>query len=176
MEAYIVGAFRARFQAQKGMTEKAAGQLPEELLHVALDENTNSVAAIMKHMAGNLKSRFTDFLASDGEKPDRDRDAEFVDDLKDRAALMALWEDGWGCLLRTLDALSDADLLRTVTIRGQPHSVADALVRALDHQGYHTGQAVQLSRHLAKGEWKTLTIARGQSKQFNEAMRQKFGK
>ena len=136
----VLGAFRARFRAQKQMTEKAAGQLPEEQLHVALDENTNSVAAIMKHMAGNLKSRFTDFLTSDGEKSERDRDAEFIDDFKDRAALLANWEEGWGCLLRTLDGLSDADLGKVVTIRGQPHSVADALVRALDHQGYHTGQ------------------------------------
>ncbi len=170
----VLGAFRARFRAQKQMAEKAAGQLPEEQLHVALDENTNSVAAIMKHMAGNLKSRFTDFLTSDGEKPERDRDAEFIDDIRDRAALLAHWEEGWGCLLRALDGLSDGDLGKVVTIRGQPHSVADALVRALDHQGYHT--VVQLSRHLAKGEWRTLTIARGQSRQFNEAMREKYGK
>jgi len=172
----VVDSFVTAFQSQKQMAEKAAGQVADEKLHVALDENTNSLAVIMKHMAGNLRSRFTEFLTSDGEKANRDRDSEFVDDLHDRAALMGHWEAGWKCLFDALAPLSDGDLARNVTIRGQPHTVADALARALAHQGYHVGQIVQLARFLAKDKWETLTIPRGGSRGFNDAMQKKHGK
>jgi hypothetical protein len=142
-------------------------QLSDAQLRVPLDENTNSVAVIMKHMSGNLGSRFTDFLTSDGEKPDRDRDGEFVDDLPSRDAITKHWERGWSILADTLDALRTEDLSKTVTIRGEPHTVVDALHRALAHQGYHVGQITQLARYLAKDRWATITIPRGGSKAFN---------
>jgi hypothetical protein len=172
----VIQSFASRFQDQKQMAEKAVGQIPDVQLRIALDENTNSLAVIMKHMAGNLRSRFSDFLTSDGEKPDRDRDREFIDDFPDRAALMAWWEEGWRCLFAALDALSDSDLARQVTIRSQPHSVVDALARALAHTSYHVGQLVQLSRYLARDHWTTLTIPRGGSQAFHEKMREKFAK
>jgi uncharacterized damage-inducible protein DinB len=172
----VIDSFMQRFGAQKAMVEKAVAQLSDAQLRQPLDENTNSAAVIMKHMAGNLRSRFTDFLTSDGEKPGRDRDSEFIDDFPDRAALRAYWEQGWGCLIEALTPLTDADLVKTVTIRGQRLAVIEALVRALDHQGYHAGQIVQLARYLAKDHWTTLTIPRGGSRQFNEAMRQQLDK
>jgi len=172
----VVQSFLARFRDQKQTVERAVGQVPDDKLHQPLDENTNSLTVIMKHMAGNLRSRFSDFLTSDGEKPDRDRDSEFVDDLPDRAALMAFWESGWKCLFESLGPLTDNELPRTVTIRGQVHSVADALARALAHQAYHVGQIVQLARFLAKDRWETMTIARGQSSAFNAKMSERSGR
>src|SRR5206468_2077898 len=115
-------------------------QLSDEQLRRPLDENTNSVAVIMKHVGGNLRSRFTDFLASDGEKPDRDRDGEFVDDFASRDAILQHWECGWQVLFDALASLTPQDLTKTVTIRGEAHSVIDALHRALAHGGYHVGQ------------------------------------
>jgi hypothetical protein len=122
----------------------------------------------MKHMAGNLRSRFTDFLTSDGEKPDRDRDGEFVDAFPSRDAMMEHWERGWRILFDALASLRPDDLAKTVTIRGEPHAVIDALHRALAHQGYHVGQIVQLSRYLAKDQWDTITVPRGGSVAFNQ--------
>jgi uncharacterized damage-inducible protein DinB len=161
----------ARFRAYKEMAEKAITQLSDQQLRQPLDENTNSIAVIMKHMSGNLKSRFTQFLTTDGEKPDRDRDSEFIDEFPDRAAMMSFWESGWACLFASLSELQEADLGRTVTIRGEPHLVIDALLRALAHQAYHVGQIVQLARFLAKDQWTTITIPRGASRQFNEKTR-----
>jgi Protein of unknown function (DUF1572) len=163
-----------RFRSQKRDAEKAIVQLDDEQIHVPLDANanTNSVAVIMKHMAGNLRSRFTDFLTSDGEKPDRNRDGEFVDDYAPREQVMADWESGWRCLFDALAALRPEDLTKTITIRGQPHSVIDALHRALAHQAYHVGQITQLARFLAKDRWTTITIPRGGSNAFNRAMRE----
>lgn len=171
----IIDAFIGRFRENKQMAEKAVAQISDDQLHIPLDENTNSVTVIMKHVSGNLRSRFTDFLTSDGEKNNRDRDSEFIDDIPDRAALMAMWETGWNCLFDSLGPLTDADLPRTITIRSQPHTIVDALLRALAHAGYHTGQIVQLSRYLAKDRWQTLTVPRGGSKQFNQEMLKKFG-
>jgi uncharacterized damage-inducible protein DinB len=171
----IIDAFERRFRADKEMMEQAAVQISDQQLHLPLDENTNSVIVIMKHASGNLISRFSDFLTSDGEKPNRDRDSEFIDDIPDRASLLAKWDKGWGVLFDTLSKLTDADLTKTITVRGEPMSVLDSLVRALAHQAYHGGQIVQLSRHWAKDKWTTLTVARGGSKQMNEKMRQKFG-
>jgi hypothetical protein len=165
----------AQFRAQKVMAERAVRQLSFEQLRVPLDANTNSIAVIMKHVAGNLLSRWTDFLTADGEKPDRDRDDEFVDTFASREELMAHWERGWACALDSLSALRPDDLTKTVTIRGEPHGVIDATHRSLAHAGYHVGQIVQLARYLAKDEWETLTIPRGGSGAFNRMMQQRHG-
>jgi hypothetical protein len=170
MARLVVDALTGRFAAYKEMAEKAFGQLPDEQLHQPLDENTNSIVIIIKHMAGNLRSRFTDFLTSDGEKPGRDRDSEFVDDVRQRAAIIADWESGWKCLMDALGGISDEDLGKTVTVRGEPHTVIDALLRQLSHHAYHVGQTVQLARYLAKDKWTVITIPRGGSQKFNAAM------
>jgi hypothetical protein len=157
------------FEANKRLADRAVEQVPDDKLHAALDANTNSVAVIMKHVAGNLLSRWTDFLATDGEKPWRNRDGEFEDSSAGRAELLALWERGWACLLATLRGLKPEDLARTVTIRGEPHSVPMALERSLGHTCYHVGQIVQVARVHAGDKWNTLTIPRGASEQFNRA-------
>jgi hypothetical protein len=133
---------------------------------------SNSIAAIIKHVAGNLSSRWRDFLTSDGEKPDRDRDAEFVIGEQDtQANLIAAWERGWSTLFATLMNLTDADFPKTVRIRGEDHTVHQALLRSLAHVAYHTGQIVYLSRLVQKEGWEWITIAPGQSRHFNETMR-----
>jgi hypothetical protein len=156
------------FEANKRMADRAVAQVPDDKLHVALDANTNSIAVIMKHVAGNLLSRWTDFLTTDGEKPWRNRDHEFVDTFASRAELLDFWERGWACLLTSLKSLKPEDLARTVTIRGEPHSVPLALERSLGHTCYHIGQIVQVARIHAGDRWNTLTIPRGQSEQFNK--------
>src|SRR5436190_19271665 len=125
------------FEANKRLADRAIEQVADDKLHAALDANTNSLAVIMKHVAGNLLSRWTDFLTTDGEKPWRQRDDEFVDSIVSRAELLAFWERGWACLLSTLRGLRPEDLGRTVTIRGEPHSVPLALARSLSHTAYH---------------------------------------
>jgi Protein of unknown function (DUF1572) len=165
--ALVTRSFAEAFYAQKSLADRAIEQLPDDLLRVPLDENTNAVAVIMKHVAGNLRSRFTDFLSTDGEKPWRNRDNEFVDSYADRAAVLDDWEHGWGVLFETLNQLRDEHLAWTVTIRGEPHSVAAALARALAHVGYHTGQIVLSSRLHCRDHWRTITIPRGGSSQFN---------
>src|SRR5438876_11188731 len=167
-KALIDGAL-ATFGSNKGWADKAVAQLPDDKLHLALDENTNCIAVIMKHIAGNLLSRWTDFLTTDGEKPGRNRDYEFVDSFSSRAELLEFWERGWACLLETLKSLKLEDLGKKVPIRGEPHSVPLALERSLGHTCYHIGQIVQVARIHAGEQWKTLTIPRGGSEQFNKA-------
>jgi hypothetical protein len=157
------------FQANKRLADRAVEQVPDDKLHAALDPNTNSIAVIMKHVAGNLTSRWTDFLTTDGEKPWRNRDDEFVDTGASRAELLDCWERGWACLLTTLRSLAPEDLGKTVTIRGEPHSVPLALERSLGHTCYHVGQILQVARIHAGEKWDTLTIPRGGSDQFNRA-------
>jgi Protein of unknown function (DUF1572) len=156
------------FKSNKGWADKAIAQLPDDKLHIALDPNTNSIAVIMKHVAGNLLSRWTDFLTADGEKPSRNRDSEFVDTFTSRDELVAYWESGWQRLFETLEALSVDDLKKTVTIRGEPHSVPLAIQRSLAHCCYHVGQIVLIARVLAGDQWKTITIPRGASATFNQ--------
>jgi uncharacterized damage-inducible protein DinB len=156
------------FRSHKAWADKAIAQLDDERLHAALDANTNAVAVIMKHVAGNLRSRWTDFLTTDGEKPWRDRDDEFVDTFTARADLLSDWESGWQRLFDTLAALTPADLARTVTIRGEPHSIPLALQRSLAHCAYHTGQILLIARILAGDNWTTITIPRGRSSGFNQ--------
>ena len=167
--AEFVSAVVNAFEANKRLAERAVEQVPDDKLHLALDPNTNSIAVIMKHVAGNLASRWTDFLATDGEKPWRNRDDEFVDRFGSRAEVLETWERGWACLLTTLKNLKPDDLQKTVTIRGELHSVPLALARSLGHTCYHIGQIVQVARIHADQRWKTLTIPRGGSAQFNEA-------
>lgn len=156
------------FQSQKKLAERAIVQLSDQQLRVPLDENTNSVAIIMKHLAGNMLSRWTDFLSSDGEKPWRHRDQEFVDGFGSRQEISEYWERGWACLFAALAALKPEDLARSVTVRGETLTVVGAIYGQLSHYGYHVGQIVQIARWLAKDNWTTLTIARGQSEQYND--------
>jgi hypothetical protein len=129
---------------------------------------------ILQHMAGNLRSRWTDFLTSDGEKPDRNRDAEFeAREGSSRADLLAAWDDGWSCLFGTLDSLTLEDLGKTVLIRSEPHTAVQAINRGISHAAYHVGQIVFLAKHLVSMDWKTLSIARGKSREFTQAMQQK---
>jgi uncharacterized damage-inducible protein DinB len=167
--AEFVSAIRNAFESNKRLADRAIAQLPDEKLRVALDANTNSIAVIMKHLAGNLTSRWTDFLTTDGEKPGRNRDAEFVDSFHSRAEILEAWERGWSCLFDSLLSLTPQDLEKTVTIRGEPHSVPLALSRSLGHACYHVGQIVQIARIHAGDNWTTLTIPRGGSQQFNQA-------
>ena len=164
----VIDGSMAAFRSNKGWADKAIAQLSDEKLHVALDANTNNIAVIMKHVAGNLLSRWTDFLTTDGEKPWRNRDDEFVDTFNDRDELIAYWESGWKTLFDSLSALSCGDLGKSVTIRGELHSVPLAIQRSLAHCAYHVGQIMLISRILAGDNWTTITIPRGGSKNFNQ--------
>jgi uncharacterized damage-inducible protein DinB len=155
------------FRYYKNLGERAIAQVTDEQLLAALDSEMNSIAVLVKHMAGNMRSRWTDFLESDGEKPDRRRDAEFIDPPSTREALLAVWEQGWDCLFKALEPLSEEDLRRTVTIRGEAHSVMQAINRQVAHYSYHCGQIVLLAKHLNHGSWRSLSVPRGQSEQFN---------
>lgn len=158
----------------KETADKALAQVRDEDLFVMLDPESNSLAMIIQHLAGNLRSRWTDFLTSDGEKPDRNRDAEFESpEGVSRAELMARWEESWACLLGTLSSLKEEDLGKTIRIRSEPHSVVQAIHRGMTHAAYHVGQIVLLSKHFASTSWKSLTIPRGKSREFLEAMRSK---
>ncbi|MCA9310465.1 MAG: DUF1572 family protein [Phycisphaerales bacterium] len=159
------------FRSQKRLAEGAIVQLDDDGLHRALHAETNSVAVIMQHMAGNMRSRWTDFLTADGEKPWRGRDDEFIDGGRDRGAIMADWESGWSALFGAVEGLTQADLERTVLIRGEPHSVPAALIRQVSHYAYHVGQIVQVARVMVgEGAWRTLSIPRGGSAAFNQTM------
>lgn len=166
----LAPAFLDAFIAQKQLAERAIEQVSSLDLRRPLDDNTNSIAVIMKHVGGNLRSRFTDFLNSDGEKPWRDRDDEFVDTFRSRDEIMAAWESGWSILTDTLAALRSEHLFWTVYIRGEPHTVPEALTRSLAHTSYHVGQIVLIARVHNKANWNTLTIPRGGSKEHNRSI------
>jgi hypothetical protein len=142
-------------------------QVSDEQLDIALDAESNSIAVIVKHITGNMLSRWTDFLDSDGEKPWRNRDCEFEAPPQSRAALMELWECGWGALFGAFESLTESDLTRKVTIRGEPHSVMQAINRQLAHYPYHCGQIVFLAKHFAHESWHSLSVPRGLSQEFN---------
>jgi hypothetical protein len=149
------------------MAESAMAQLDDRDFFTAIDPESNSVAVIVKHIAGNASSRFTDFLTTDGEKPNRFRDQEFeLSSDTTRAELMGWWEQGWAIVFATLDSLKPEDISRTITIRNEPHTIVQALNRALAHYAQHIGQIVFLSKHLRSKEWKTLSIPRGKSEEF----------
>ena len=158
------------FQKIKKLADKAIEQLSDQQLHVTIDPDANSVAVLMRHMAGNMRSRWVDFLTSDGEKPDRMRDREFEDPDQSRADLLAEWEQGWRCVFEALSPLTDADLARTVLIRGEAHSVYKAISRQVSHYAGHAYQILLLAKHRQGPNWKTLSIPRGQSEEFNRRM------
>jgi len=159
-----------QMRGHKRMAEGAMAQLKDEELFVALDPESNSIAVLVKHMAGNMRSRFTDFLTSDGEKPDRFRDQEFeLNPATTRADLMKWWEDGWTRVFAAIEPLKPEDVMRTVTIRGEPHTVLQAVNRQIAHYAQHTGQIVFLAKHIRSGAWKTLSIPRGKSEDFKRA-------
>lgn len=164
------------FEYYKQLAERAVEQVPDEKLHAALDENTNSIAVIMKHIAGNQISRWTDFRTTDGEKPWRNRDNEFVDTFNNRAELMEYWDRGWSCTLETLKSLTAEDFEKNIPIRGKAHTVPLAIERSLGHICYHVGQIVQVARIQAGDEWNTLTIPKGESEQFNKENWGEIGK
>ena len=155
------------FRYYKKLGEGAIEQVSDEQLFAARDPEMNSIAIIVKHIAGNMRSRWTDFLTSDGEKPDRNRDTEFEQPPSTRAELLKIWNDGWDRVFSALEPLSDSDLGRTVTIRGEPHSVMQAINRQIAHYAYHVGQIVFLAKHLNASKWKSLSVPRNKSADFN---------
>jgi Protein of unknown function (DUF1572) len=158
---------RTLFRQSKGLADRAMAQVSDEQLFLSLGEEENSIAIVVKHVAGNMRSRWKDFLTTDGEKPDRNRDSEFVGPAATRAALLEDWESGWAALFGALQGLSESDLGRTVRIRGEAHSVMQALNRGLGHCAYHVGQIVLLAKHHAGENWLALTIPRNRSAEFN---------
>jgi uncharacterized damage-inducible protein DinB len=157
------------FHYYKKLADRAMAQCPDEALFTVIDPESNSIAIIVKHMSGNMRSRWSDFLTTDGEKPDRNRDTEFETPPQTRAELNEMWERGWKYLFDALEPLSEEDLTRTVTIRSEPHSVMQAINRQIAHYSHHIGQILFLAKHLtvrATGKWTSLSVPRGQSKQF----------
>jgi hypothetical protein len=168
MASPVINAALETFRGQKRLAERAIEQVTDAQLHESLGKDTNPIAVIVKHMAGNMRSRWTDFLTSDGEKSWRDRDGEFVDTLATRKEVLAAWEEGWRCVFQALEPLSDADLERQILIRGDAQTVVRAILRQIDHYGYHVGQIVLVARLLAGERWQTLSIPRGGSAAYNE--------
>jgi hypothetical protein len=167
--AHYLEEARRQMRGQKRMGEAAMAQLGDDEFFLTLDPESNSVAILVKHLAGNMRSRFTDFLMSDGEKPDRFRDREFeVSGTTTRTEVMRWWEEGWSCVLGAIETLKPEDVSRTVTIRGEPHTVLQAINRQIAHYAAHIGQIVFLAKHLRSSQWKTLTIPRGKSEEFKK--------
>jgi len=164
--SYIEDAL-AIFRQYKLLGERAMQQVTDQQLFASLDDESNSIAIIVKHLTGNMRSRWTGFLTSDGEKATRNRDGEFVDPPATREALMREWEDGWACVFDAIEPLTDADMGRVVTIRGEAHSVMQAINRQLSHYPMHVGQIVLLAKHFAGESWQTLSVARNKSAEFN---------
>ena len=158
------------FERHKRLCERAIGQLTNAQLHEVIAEDGNSIVVQMKHMAGNMRSRWTDFLTTDGEKKSRMRDGEFIDDFESREQLDAYWEGGWQVFLDTMRSLTPEDLMKEVTVRGEPHTVVEAIQRQIAHYAYHTGQIVQQARNLKGHDWQSLSIARGESDAWNAKM------
>jgi uncharacterized damage-inducible protein DinB len=158
------------FRYYKKLGERAMAQCPDDALFATLDAESNSIAIIVKHLAGNMRSRWRDFLTSDGEKPDRNRDTEFETPPSTRGELMELWESGWKYVFDALEPLTEADLTRTVTIRSEPHSVMQAINRQIAHYSHHVGQILLLAKHLTfvkTGKWESLSVPRGKSSEFS---------
>ncbi|MEO7041803.1 MAG: DUF1572 family protein [Gemmatimonadaceae bacterium] len=170
VETQFLTVATANFQEIKTSVDRAIAQVNDEQFFAALDAESNSIAVIVKHVAGNLRSRWTDFLNSDGEKADRNRDAEFeISESATRAELMSRWEDGWRLAFEALNSLGPDDLMKTIRIRGEPHTVVKAIIRQLTHAASHGGQIVFLAKHFAGDSWQTLSIPRGGSNAFNAA-------
>jgi hypothetical protein len=164
---YLEEAIR-QLRGQKRLAEGAMAQLTDQEFFRVLDPESNSVALLVKHMTGNMRSRFTEFLTTDGEKPTRHRDQEFILDANTtRADVMRWWEDGWAVVFATIQSLKPEDVSRTVTVRGEPHSVLQAINRQIAHYAHHSGQILFLAKHFRSSEWKSLSIPRGKSEEFN---------
>jgi len=164
---YLADAIKA-FRDYKTLAERAFAQISDEDFFKTIDKESNSIAVNVKHMAGNMLSRWTDFLTTDGEKPERDRDIEFVMlSGTTRDEMLAYWEKGWQCVFDAVEPLGPDDLMRTVKIRGQDHSVIQALNRQLAHYAYHTGQIVFLAKHFKSSDWQSLSVPRNRSAEFN---------
>ncbi len=157
----------ARLRRDKDLAEGAFAQLEPEDFHTLIDPEANSIAILIRHLAGNMRSRWRGFPSSDGEKSDRDRDSEFLDSGEGPEALLARWQGGWDELFAALEALAPGDLLATITIRGEPHTVLEAIQRQLTHYAYHVGQIVLLAKHLRGERWRSLSIPKGGSQRFN---------
>jgi len=174
VSAHYIEEVRRQFRGHKRLGEGAIAQLTDDQLFVTLDPESNSVAIVVKHLAGNMRSRFTDFLTTDGEKPDRHRDQEFELTAKTtRAEIMQWWEQGWSCVFAALDSLTPDDVMRTVYVRQEPHTVLQAINRQLAHYAYHVGQIVFVAKYLRSTDWKTLSVPRGQSEEFNRKMEER---
>ncbi|XAL98562.1 DUF1572 family protein [Phycisphaeraceae bacterium D3-23] len=166
----VLASARETFVSQRGLADRAIAQVSFAQLRQVLDRDGNSVAVIMKHMAGNMRSRWTQVLTSDGEKPWRHRDTEFVDDYTDRDALEKDWASGWSVLLETLDRLTGDDLARDVYIRSRPLTLARAIHRQIAHYGYHVGQIVSQCKRLAGDDWAYLSVPRGGSEAYTRSL------
>lgn len=175
LAALVIEDVRREFKTLRGLAEKAASQVDDQAFFQQIDESANSIATLMKHVGGNLRSRWQDVLTTDGEKPDRRRDLEFVIEPEDtRGRILERWAEGWDTLDGALAALDGTDLVRTVLIRSEPHTIVRAINRALGHAAEHVGQIVFLAKYLRGDAWRTLSVPRGQSEQFNAAMRARF--
>ena len=172
-ELEFLGNALKEFRTYKGLADKAIAQISENEMHWQPNEESNSIAIIIRHMAGNMRSRWTDFLTTDGEKPDRYRDTEFIDKNESKDELIALWNSGWDIVFNTMESLKPEDALKTVLIRTEPHTVIRAIIRQIAHYGSHVGQIVYLAKQIKNTDWQTLSIPRGKSEEFNKAMSQK---
>lgn len=172
IENYHLDAVRS-FRNYKTMAERAIDQVTDEEFFTVIDTEANSIAVIVKHIAGNLRSRWTDFLTTDGEKPDRNRDTEFEPMGATREDLMKFWESSWQILFENVEPLTLEDFSKTVNIRGEPHSIVEAINRQLTHYAYHIGQIVFLAKHLRSADWKTLSIPKNRSAEFNKLLSEK---
>jgi len=167
--AHYLEEARRQMRGHKRMGEAAMSQLRDQDFFVTLDSEANSIAVLVKHLAGNMRSRFTDLLTSDGEKPDRFRDREFeLTSSTTRAEVTQWWDEGWAFVFSAIDPLKPEDVMRTVTIRGEPHTVLQAINRQIAHYAQHIGQIVLLAKHFRSSEWKTLSIPRGKSEEFKK--------
>ncbi|UKB84817.1 DUF1572 domain-containing protein [Chryseobacterium sp. MEBOG06] len=166
--------FVKRFEYYKSLGDKTFDQLTEEQIFWKYNEESNSIAVIVKHIAGNMLSRWTNFLTEDGEKPWRSRDEEFVDSFKTKKDVLDYWKKGWKCFFDALSQINDKNLYETIYIRGEAHSVIDAVFRQLAHYPYHIGQIVYIAKMMKNGNWETLSIARNKSQEFNHDMKNKF--
>jgi len=170
MENNYISSIKNQFRQYKTLGEKAIDQVPDEKIYWQYNPETNSIAIIVKHLAGNMLSRFTDFYNSDGEKKWRDRDSEFENEPLSRERLKALWDEGWDCLFQVLNGLSAIDLLKVVVIRNEEHTVVEAINRQLTHYAYHIGQIIFIAKMVLGNEWKTLTIPKNASRAINAKM------
>jgi len=172
IENYQADAIRS-FRNHKKLAERAIDQVSDDEFFATIDEEANSIALLVKHIAGNLRSRWTDFLTTDGEKPERDRDTEFELIGDTRGSLMKFWEDGWQTLFNAIEPITPEDFSKTITIRGEAHTVVEAINRQLTHYAYHIGQIVLLAKHFRSNEWKTLSVPKNRSTEFNEYLSEK---